>query len=285
MTKQTWPSWTADFFKSLGLGFAFSVAAVEALYWAVRNFGTLWWLVLWGLGVGVTLMASYVGPVLLLPLFYRVSKVENTDLNDRLQGLTRRAGIKVMGVYEFNSSPKTERGTAALAGLGRTRRVLLSDHILQNYTGEEVEGILAHELAHHIQRDPLLQILLSSSIFLLALFLSDQFVRATVSIFEIGSLAQVSNLPLFVLFGILFSLVMGPMSRRVSRWRETRADVVGASLCGKPHRLASALVRLHNQNLSVASPSPLIEALFYTHPSGRRRVEMLLALAEEDHET
>ncbi len=281
LTKQTWPSWTADRVKSLSLGLAFAIVSVEALYWSIRNFGALWWLVIWLIGVGVTVIAGYVAPVLLLPLFYKVGKVEDADLNDRLLGLARRAGVKVIGIYQFRSSPKTERGTAALAGLGRTRRVLLSDHILKHYTIEEIEGILAHELAHHVQRDPALQTLLSSSFSLLALFLADLFVRAAMTSFGIPSLSQVSNLPLFALFGVLFFTATGPLSRYVSRRREARADRTGASLSGNPEGLVSALIKLHDQNLSLASPSPLVEALFYSHPSGRRRVEDLLSVVEK----
>ncbi len=281
LTKQSWSSWAVDRVKSMSLGLLLAIAVVEALYWSIRNFGGLWWLIFWFLAVGATLVGGYIAPVLLLPLFYRVEKVADEDLNERLLKLAGRAGVRAVGVYEFKSSPKTERGVAALAGLGRTRRILLSDHIAGNYTEEEVEGILAHELAHHVQRDSALQFLLSSSISLLALFLADLFVRATITPFGISTLSQVANLPLFALFGVLFSTAIGPLSRYASRTREARADMIGASLCGNPRSLATALVKLHNQNLSDASPSPIVEALFYTHPSGRKRVAALLSKPQD----
>ncbi len=280
LTKQSWPSWAGDRLKSLAFGLLFAIVAIEALYWSIRNFGTLWWLVFWMLSVGFALVAGYVAPVLFLPFFYRVRRMEDTDVVERLENLAERAEVKVMGVYEVRSSPKTERGTAALAGLGHTRRILLSDHILRNYTTDEVEGILAHELAHHIQRDSAFYLLLSASTSLVALLLSDLFVRSTMSHFGISGLSQIANLPLFALFAILFRTATGPPSRYVSRRRESRADMIGASLSGHPRSLASALIKLHNQNLSDATPPAVVEALLYTHPSGHRRVEALLSMAE-----
>jgi STE24 endopeptidase len=277
LSRQSWRSWILDRMKANALGFLFTLLAVEVLYWTIRTFGGLWWLSFWALATGFTILSSYLAPVLLLPLFYRVMKVDDPSIAERLQKLAERAGIRAVGVYNFASSPKTERGMAALAGLGRTRRILLSDHILQRHTAEEVEGILAHELAHHIQRDPLLYLVLSAALSLLGLYLTDLFLRLTMPSFGFTSLSAVSTLPLFVLFAIIFNTAVGPLGRYVSRRREARADLVAAELCQNPRALASALVKLHDQNLSDASPHSLVEALLYTHPSGRRRVDFLLS--------
>ncbi|MFQ5837410.1 MAG: M48 family metalloprotease [Thermoplasmata archaeon] len=277
LTKQSWHSWALDRLKSAAFGLLFTLVLAEALYWSIRGFGSLWWLVFWGLATAFAIATGYLAPVILLPLFYKVRKVENASLVERLHELAGRAGIRALGVYEFDSSAKTERGTAGLAGLGATRRILLSDHILRNYSAREVEGILAHELGHHMQRDTAIYLLLTASLSLLALFLSDIFVRSTAPLFGISSISQVSTLPLFALFTVAFYTATGPLTRYVSRKREARADMIGAKLCGDPASLASALVKLHDQNLADATPHPLIEALFYTHPAGRRRVRALLS--------
>ncbi len=282
LTKESWTSWAAGRLRSLALSLLLTVASVEVLYWSIRSFGSLWWLVLWVAGVGITVVAGYLSPIVLLPLFYKVRKVVDGGLVEKLKALALKAGVQVIGVYEFESSPKTERGTAALAGMGRTRRILLSDHMLKGYSDDEVEGILAHELAHHVQRDTAVYFLLSASASLLALLLCDLFVRNTMPYFGISSLSQVSNLPLFALFGVLFYTATGPVSRWVSRRREARADRLGAKLCGNSRGLASALVKLHNQNLSDASPNLLMELFFYTHPPGRKRLEALRSLAGEE---
>ncbi len=99
--------------------------------------------------------------------------------------------------------------------------------------------------------------------------------------FGISNLSQVAALPLFVLFGTLYYTAVGPITRSISRWREAKADQLGASLSGNPRALASALVRLHNRNLSDASPPRFVEVLFYTHPAGQRRVNALLSLSRE----
>lgn len=280
LTKQSWVSWALDRVKALALGLLFALITVEVLYWTIRNFGQLWWLILWGLALGFTLVGGYLAPVILLPLFYRVRRIEDADVDERVRKLAGKAGLDLIGVYEITSSPKTERGTAALVGLGRTRRVLLSDHILKDYSRDEVEGILAHEFAHHVQRDSRLQLVTSAALSLVALYLADVFVRVTMPYSGITNMSSVVTLPLFALFGTAYYTVMNPMTRSLSRLREGKADRLGASLCGKPLALASALVKLHNQNLSDASPPRYLEALFYTHPAGRKRVGALLAISK-----
>ncbi len=277
LTRQTWPSWALDRLKATLLGLFFAILAIEALYWTVRNFGEYWWVVLWVLAIGFSLLVGFLGPVVLLPLFYRVTELRDPDLRERLQGLSTKAGVRAIGVYEFRSSAKTERGTAAVAGLGRTRRILLSDHILREYEAQEVEGILAHELAHHAHRDVARSLLLSASLSIVALLLMDRLVLATMGIYGIASLEQVANLPLFILFGSLFYTLTGPLSRAFSRRREALADQRGAKLSGDPEAMARALVKLHDRSLGLADPHPWIERLFYSHPSGSRRVRSLLA--------
>ncbi len=279
LTKQSWASWGMDLIKSMSLGLLLALLSVEALYWTIRNFELFWWLVTWVLALAFTVVAGYLAPVVILPLFYKVRRLDDAELRERLSELARRANVPVMGVYEFRSSPKTERGTAAVAGLGSTRRVLLSDHITRDYSADEVEGILAHELAHHVQGDSRISLLISAVSSLLALYLADLFVRSTMTLLGVSELAQVANLPLFVLFGSVYSMALGPLTRGISRWREAKADRLGASLCGRPRALASALVKLHDQNLSDASPPRPVEVLFYTHPAGKKRVTTLLALS------
>ncbi|MFQ5918884.1 MAG: M48 family metalloprotease [Thermoplasmata archaeon] len=277
LTRQSWPSWALDRLKSTVLGLLFALLAIEVLYWTIRNFGEVWWVVLWILSIGFSLLAGFLGPVFLLPLFYRVAELKDPGLRDRLQDLSARAGVRAIGVYEFRSSAKTERGTAAVAGLGRTRRILLSDHISREYAGEEVEGILAHELAHHANRDVARSLLVSALLSLLLLLVLDRLVRGTMGAYGIASLDQVANLPLFILFGGLFYTLTAPLSRALSRRREALADRRGAELSGHPTGMARALIKLHDQNLGLADPHPWIERLFYSHPSGRRRVRRLLA--------
>lgn len=277
LSKQSWPSWALDRMKALGLGLPIALVAVEALYWSLRNFGDVWWIVFGAFVVGFTLVVGYVGPVVLLPIFYPVARVEDEELADRLRATARRAGIRTLGVYEFRSSAKTERGTAALAGLGRTKRILLSDHILEHFTPDEVEGILAHELAHQVQNDTLLYLVLTGLVSLLGLYLADVFVRFAAPFYGFEELGNVATLPLFALFAVAYSAASRPGLNAVSRWREARADKLGAIFCGKPEALASALIKLHDRNLADATPPSWVEAFFYSHPSGKRRVEALRA--------
>ncbi|MDX1535023.1 MAG: M48 family metalloprotease [Thermoplasmata archaeon] len=233
-------------------------------------------MVVWLMATGFALLAGFLGPVVLLPAFYRVERVEDPGIADRVGRLAERAGVRTLGVFQFRSGAKTERETAALAGLGRTRRILLSDHILKDYSAREVVGILAHELAHHVRRDPVRFIVLGAAGSLLGLALLALLLPATMGSFGIARLEQVATLPLFVTLGLLIQTALGPVQRFLSRRREGEADRRGALLCGDPEALAAALVKLHDRNLSDAFPPRWVERLFYSHPAGGRRVRRLL---------
>lgn len=277
LSKQGWVSWGFDRLKSFALGLMFALIAIEALYWCLRNFGERWWLVAWILALVSSVAMGYLAPVVLLPVFYRVRPLDEEELTRRLRNLAEKARIRVVGVYEFEASAKTEAGMAALAGIGRTRRILLSDHIRKGFSEREVTSILAHELAHHARGDSARGLLQYSVLAFAGLLLADLFVRWSMPSFGLQRIDGVANLPLFLLFFLGFSTATSPLMNTLSRRREAGADRLAVSLCEDPRALASALAKLHDTNLSNASPSPWIEALFYTHPSGTRRVKMLLS--------
>jgi len=272
LSRQSWRSWAFDDAKSLGIGYGLTLVAVEVLYWLLREFPATWWLIVWLLGIGVSLAASVVAPVLFLRVFYKSNRLDNPELEARLRTLAERAGIRVLGVHVVQSSVKSSRSNAALAGAGRTRRIVLTDTLLKAHGPDEVETILAHELAHQKHRDPAV----GFATFVATSFLSLAFLQAVlpwaVGVLGLPGIADVAGLPVLMLATAIVSLAFDPLERALSRSRESRADRTALEITGKPEAFASAMVKLHDENLSVARPPRFIEFLLMTHPAAWRRV-------------
>ena len=272
LSRQGWKGWALDDLKSLAFGYGFTLVAVEVLYWLLRELPSIWWIIAWALGIGVSLVASVVAPVLFIRMFYKSIRLDNPELESRLRALADRAGIRVLGVHVLQSSVKSARSNAALAGAGRTRRIVLTDTLLKTHTPDEVETILAHELAHQKHRDSTV----GFGTFVITSFVVLAFLQAVLpwaaSVLGLRGIADVAALPVLMLATGSLSLVLEPAERALSRWREARADRTALVLSGKPEAFASAMVKLHDDNLSLARPPRFIEFLVMTHPAAWRRV-------------
>jgi len=171
-------------------------------------------------------------------------------------------------------SRRTKSANAALTGLGNTRRVILGDTLLKEFSTEEIETVMAHELGHQAHNDIPVGIVVSSMLTLFGFYLASLVMHQGVSLFHLGNPADVSAMPLFILGLGVFELVTLPLGNAFSRWRERRADLFALELTGKGASYASALTRLANQNLADADPEPWVELLLHSHPALSRRIQM-----------
>ena len=131
---------------------AFSLALVLGLYWLIWTTGGWWWLAAAAAFFVVSIVLGQLAPVLILPLFYRIEKLDAPELTDRIARLAEGTGLSIEGVYRMDLSDETVKANAMLAGLGRTRRVLLGDTLLNGFSPDEIEVIFAHEIGHHVFR-------------------------------------------------------------------------------------------------------------------------------------
>jgi STE24 endopeptidase len=272
LSRQAWRGWALDDLKSLALGFGFTLVAVEVLYGLLRATPAWWWLTAWLLAVAVSLAAGIVAPVLLVRIFYKVTPLADADLEARLRALAQRAGIRVLGVYVVRTSAKSSRSNAALAGAGRTRRIVLTDTLLQSHTPDEIETILAHELAHQKHRDPAVGFAEFALTTLATLAVLGALLPWAVGPLSLDGVADPAGLPALMLLAATLGFLFGPAEAALSRRREARADRAALELTGKPDAFASAMVKLHDANLSLARPPRLVELLAMSHPAAWRRV-------------
>jgi STE24 endopeptidase len=269
--------WLVDQAKALALGFVLSSAAAAIVYAAIRYSPQGWWL-----PAGLVLAAIVTGlaniwPVLLLPIFYRVKPLDREPLSVRLVGLADRAGARVLGAYEWSLGEKTRKANAALAGLGTTRRILISDTMLAEYSDDEIEVVLAHEIGHHVHGDIWKGILFESALILAGLCFAARVLDEFAPILGFRSSADVAAMPLLVLATGGVSFVMLPLAHAMSRAFERSADRFALALTRNPAAFVSAMRRLAAQNLAEEHPSRVVKMLFYSHPPVRERIAMAQA--------
>jgi STE24 endopeptidase len=272
LSNQKLGAWLTDRAKASALGFLLGLAVVILLYWLLDRFPDIWWLWAGILLLLLSLLLTWLTPTLLLPIFFKLEPLDDVELKQRLMNLAKRAQAQIVGMFTMDLSSKGTTANAMLAGLGKTRSIILSDTLLQQYTAEEVEVILAHELGHHIHRDIPKLIAVQAAVVLLAFYLSGLVLRASLVPFGFQGIADVAAFPLLFLSLAAFGLIVTPLINAYSRYVEASADEAALELTANPRAFVTAMTRLTDQNLTVADPSRWVELLFYDHPPYTKRV-------------
>ena len=273
---ETIKGWIVDQLKGLAIGLPFGLGLLELVYALLRAAPDTWWLWLTGAMILINILMSFLAPVLIFPIFNKFVPLgeEHADLADRLMKMSVKAGAQVKGVYKFDMSRRTRAANAAVTGLGNTRRIILGDTLISEFSIDEIETVMAHELGHQINKDIPLGIVVESCLMAAGLWIASLGLRAGVNLFGLSGAADPSSLPLLVIIMGIYSLITMPLSNAFSRWRERRADEFSLRLTRNGAAFASALTRLANQNLSEVDPEPWVEWLFYSHPALGKRIAM-----------
>jgi len=271
---QSLKEWLIDKFKGILISGVLGLIVLETIYWLLGVAPETWWLWAALVMLVLTVILGTLAPVLILPLFYKYKPLDNEELVNRLTQLAENARTRVKGVYEFDMSSKTVAANAALMGLGNTRLIVLGDTLLQNFTVDEIETVLAHELGHHVHKDLSLGILVQSGLTLIGFWLADLVMQWGILAFGYAGLTDPATLPLLAIALSIFGLVTMPLGNAWSRSREVKADTYALETTQKPEAFISAMTRLANQNLADAEPPAWVEFLLHSHPSIHKRVAM-----------
>jgi STE24 endopeptidase len=258
--------WAIDHLKGALISLAVGLVAAEAVYFAMSRWPRGWWIAASAGGVVAVLIEARLAPVVVLPVFYRFKPLDRASLHTRLVALSERAGLPVLGVYEWSLGAKTRRANAALVGAGRTRRILLSDTLLADYTDDEIEVILAHELGHHAHGDIRSGLLLESTLVVTTVLLATGALHALWRPLGLTGPADVGGLPLLLLVAGLVSYSSRPIINAWSRRNERRADRFALAMTARPDAFVSAMRRLAAHNLAEERPSAAALWFFHTHP-------------------
>lgn len=282
LSTQNISGWITDQVKGILLGGVLGIIVLEIIYAILRAYPTLWWLWAAVILLVFNVILANLAPTLLMPLFNKFIPLgdEYAELANRLMLLAKRSGTNVRGVFKFDMSKRTKQANAGLTGLGNTRRIIIGDTLLNNFTSDEIETIMAHELGHQVNKDIPLGIVFGSITTLVGLFLASVGLNWGVRVFGFDGPADIAAFPLLVIVLGLYGLVTMPLENGFSRWRERRADEYALSLTHNGTAYASAIRRLANQNLADADPEAWVEWLLYSHPALGKRITMAEQEAE-----
>ncbi len=274
LSTQSIGGWVSDNVKSLALAAIFGLGGIELLYWVMRVFPEWWWLVMAGLAWFFMVALAQLAPVLLMPIFYKFRPLDDAELVQRLTMLAEQAGTKVRGVYVMDMSSRTTAANAMLTGLGRTRRIILGDTLLKGYTHDEIETVLAHELAHHVHNDLLKGLAAEAVVITAGMWVASRVMIWGAGVFGLRWIGDVAGLPLFGLAMVLSGLISMPVANFLSRQMERAADLYALRTTGKSQAFRSVMLKLAGQNLSEADPPAWVRVLFHSHPPVSERIRV-----------
>jgi STE24 endopeptidase len=275
-----WKLYVADTLKGVVVGVIVGLPIAALMLWIMGATGGLWWLWAWGVWMVFNLLMLVLYPTLIAPLFNKFEPLSDESLVRRVQALMTRCGFAAKGLFVMDGSKRSAHGNAYFTGFGAAKRVVFFDTLLSKLSPGEVEAVLAHELGHfkhrHIVKRILAMFALSLAGFALLGWLSSR------SWFYVGlgvspNLAAPNDalaLLLFMLAVPVFGYFVSPLFAQLSRRHEFEADAYACAQASSAD-LASALLKLHEDNASTLTPDPVYVKFYYSHPPASERLAAL----------
>lgn len=272
LSNQSLMKWANDYLKSLILELIITVLLISFIYSILKAFPDWWWIISAGFYIFFSVVLALLTPNFIMPLFYKFDKIDNSCLANDIKNILSSANIEISGVYQWGLAEKTKKANAAFVGFGKTKRIILSDTLIDNYSREELLSVVAHEAGHCKNKDLLRLLFINSFFIFIGFYLANIFVLEILEKINISPLYNISGSPILMLGLFIFSFLTMPFINFFSRKREYEADAFSINLIGNSDSLISALEKLSDQNLSVKNPNKIIEFLMHSHPSLERRI-------------
>jgi len=284
LATQTFGPWMVDQLKALMLTVVFGAIVAAALFGVVRRLPRTWWL--WGALVTFLFLtfAVLVGPVYILPLFNKVTRLNDPALTARILRLARANGIPAKDVYMMDASKQTTRMSANVSGIGTTMRITLNDNLLRRGSPEEIEAVMGHEMGHyvlnHVYKGMLFFFVVIVAWFAGLYYALQWALRRWGARWEIREVGDTAVLPLVLLITAIFFFVLTPVLNTYTRTQEAEADIFGINASRQPDGFAQAAIHLGEYRKM--SPGPVEEWIFFDHPSGRNRIYSAMQWKKEN---
>jgi STE24 endopeptidase len=281
LSNQKWGGWLEDHLKGIGVGFVIGLILVEILYFLLRDFPCSWWFIAALVFILLLILFSKIFPLIILPLFFKFTPLEDEELRRRLLELGSKTQSKIIGVFKWGLEEKTKKANAALTGWGKTKRIILSDTLLKDYTPDEIETILAHELGHFQKRHIWQSLCVQAVLSFLGWYCAYRILNHSSGHFNLKGIDDIAGLPLIALAFSVISLIFLPWANLYSRFLEKQADLFSLELTQKPDAFISSMEKLTAQNLAEYQPNKIIEFIFHSHPSMAKRIKLAKEFKKE----
>jgi len=280
--RMTLRTFLADLVKSALLAAVLGLPLLAAVLWLMARAGNLWWLYAWFVWIAFNAIVLVLYPTVIAPLFNKFEPLADAALADRIARLLARTGFSSKGIFVMDGSRRSAHGNAYFTGLGRSKRIVFYDTLIERLQPQEIEAVLAHELGHfklkHIRKRLALSALASFAFLALLGWLAGQawFYEGLGVQPALDARNDGLALVLFMLVAPVFTFVLAPLVSALSRAHEFEADAFAARN-SSAQDLASALVKLYQDNAATLTPDPLYSAFYDSHPPAAIRIERLLA--------
>jgi STE24 endopeptidase len=285
LSNQTFGKWIWENFKGLLVSLVIGIPILLLFYFSLNQFGDNWWLPFAVIMFFVSVVLSQIFPVIILPIFYKLTPIDNQELKERITALAKNAKIKVENVFKFDMSKNTKKANAAFTGLGKTKRIILGDTLLDNFSDDEIESVIAHELGHYKKKHIVKNIIFGTVTSFLTLFIIAYLYKNSLTWFDFSSITQIAALPLLALWSMLIGIIQTPLGNILSRKYEYQADEYAVKETGNGDVFISTLEKLNEQNLGDKEPHPFVEWFFYSHPSIKNRIFAISSLPGNSFES
>ncbi len=273
LSNQTFVQWMWESVKGMLIAVPLFIPLALIFYFFLLTFMVHWWL-----PVAITLFIVSIGlsriaPIVILPLFYKLTPLEDSPLKEKILSLTASTSMYVEGIYSFNLSKTTKKANAAFTGIGKSKRILLGDTLIENFSEDEIETVFAHELGHYSHGHIWKGIVVGTVSIFVGLYLTSLAYSASLLWFGFTSISQIAALPLLTVWLSVYSIVTSPFGNILSRKHEFEADRYAVEQTKNKTAFVSTMNKLGEMNLADRTPHPLVEFLFYSHPSIEKRIQ------------
>lgn len=267
--------WLTDFLKSILVSTVLmGIVALVAL-WLIQSSPNYWWIWVWGFFLIFSLFMMYISPYVIEPLFNKFTPIEEEGIEDKIKKLMQKVNLKVGRVFKMDASKRSRHTNAYFTGIGRVKRIILYDTLLEKMDHDEILSVLAHEAGHWKKKHVLKMIIVLELISLIGIYISFRILQTDLlaSLFQIKQGTFFAKVIILGFIGGIISFPFIPLSNYVSRRFEREADRFACELTGNSESMASALIKLSKDNLSNLHPHPFYAAFYYSHPPIVQRIK------------
>jgi STE24 endopeptidase len=275
LSNQSFLNWIWENVKSGLLGLAILLPLLLVFLYILKNEKDFWWFWVGAVLFFFSVVLARLAPVLIMPLFYKFKPIENESLKNRIAALCVSAGVEIKGIFSFNLSKETKKANAGFTGIGKSKRIIISDTLIQNFSEEEIETVFAHELGHYKHHHIWKGMVFNTTISFLGLYLVSVIYKYSIPYFHYSGIDDIAAFPLIALLLSIYGFVLMPLTNAFSRMHEKEADSYAMDTTNNFNAFSSTMNKLAELNLSDKEPNKFIEMFFYSHPSITNRIKFI----------
>lgn len=290
--KMTFKIWIGDLIKKIILTVIIGSIILIALTFFLYSYEKIWWILLWAFFFAFSMIMQIIYPTIIAPIFNKFKTLENKELKQKIELLLKDSGLKLNGIFEMDASKRSTHSNAYFTGIGKSKRIVLYDSLLKNHTEDEILAILAHEIGHYVKKHVLKNLISTSIVSLLLLFICFYLINniklytgfGFVNNFNINE-AKFVGLYLLTILAAPIAFFFSPITSAFSRKHEREADKFSYEKIKSAEPLINSLKKLNVDNLSNIYPADIYSWFYYSHPPLFKRIKYLKSLEKNKGKT